>query len=102
MSDESVDSWGSEDFARRAYLIQGSDLDEAKSIRVKVEIDGKQHADMQIREPGLLAVVSRPDQQGIMLEVVQPGGVRYVDHRLPNGEPVTPPPTDWQIQAILE
>ena len=88
MSDDSK-QWEGRDFTRRSYAIQGDDLDSAKTLRVVVQIDGKTIAQLQCREPGMIAVVSRPDDQGIDLELVQPGGVRFTDLQTPGGERTT-------------
>lgn len=92
--------WEPKHFSRRAYAIEGDDLEKAKRIRVKIEIDGHPLVDLQIREPGIIAVISRPAEQGIAIEIVEPGGVRYLDSGSSMGERRTGPPEPWQVEQL--
>lgn len=90
-----VDQYKKEDFARRAYYIDG-DIDKVELI---VKINGKTHSQLTFREPGMLAVVSLPGENGLWIEHVQPGGVRYTD--VPTGEAVRDQiPREWQYDAL--
>jgi hypothetical protein len=98
---EQKQKWGAGDFSRRSYGVEGADLDKAKRISVVVKMDGEVLMNVQLREPGILAIVSRPDEQGMTLELVEPGGVRFTDYVTPKGDNRALPPTDWQIAALL-
>jgi hypothetical protein len=95
-----ANEWSPSQFGRRQYTIEGDDLDKASKIRVVVYIDNQKIVDVQAREPGILAVVSKPDEQGMDVEIVEPGGARFVDYKLPSGEQVTPSPEAWQLDAL--
>lgn len=86
-----------EHFRRRLYTVEGDDLDKAKKIQLVVLVDGKPLVQMEAREPGLLAFVSRPDRQGFDIEAVEVSGPRYTDVRLPEavGQPLP-----WQLDAL--
>jgi hypothetical protein len=92
-----------EHFTRRRYTVEGSDLDKAKRIGVIVTVDGVKQIEMQAREPGIIAVVSRPAEQGFDIEIVEVDrdkvGVRYTDYRFPNGA-FTEPVAEWQQLAL--
>ena len=103
-----MSDWIRDDFSRRQYVIKQSDekeLDRAKRIGVKITIDGRTFLDKQLREPGIFAIVSRPDDpEGFTVEIVQrnsqPGmGPRYSDVRAP-GTSVVMKVTDWMWQAL--
>lgn len=96
MSDDN--KWREEDFHRRHYTIQGELED--KRIEVSVKVGGKTMVQVELREPGVLAIVSRPEEEGIDVEIVGPGGVRYTDVRLPSGQS-TPPLTPWLRDALF-
>lgn len=93
--------WEPKEFNRRSYSIQPEkgELDDAR-IEVVLKINGKTYAHLQLREPGLVALVSRPDDEGIDVEIVGPGGVRFTDLRLPSGES-TPDLSQWQKDALF-
>lgn len=93
-------SWSPGDFTRRKYTIVGDDLEKAGRISVKMFLDGKVIASVQCREPGILAVVSKPNEQGIDVEIVEPGGVRFTDYELPDGTPTTDALAQWQLEAL--
>lgn len=85
-------------FRRRQFSVQGSDLDRASKIEVIVKADGKPFIRAQLREPGLLAIVSRPDSQGIDVEWVELAGPHYSDRLLPGATAADLAP--WQAQAL--
>jgi hypothetical protein len=91
--------WTPDKFGRRVYTIEGDALDSAKRIRLRIEVDGKQICDMQIREPGIMAIISRPSEQGIDLEIIEPGGARFTDVETPDGRR-TLPLEAWQIEQL--
>ncbi len=92
--------WQPEHFARRRYTLEGDVLDTARRITVEVKVDGKTVANFQCREPGVLAVVSRADEPGLDIDMIEPGGVRFTDYQTPAGENRTLPPAPWQLEAI--
>jgi hypothetical protein len=106
------DEWTPADFARRGYYIEDDrepdkkgelkpgQLEKARLMQVVFYIDGKKFAQMEVREPGMLAVVSKPNEEGIRLEVVQPGGVRFTDHMTPE-ETAAQTLLPWHKNAVL-
>lgn len=98
MADE-TEEWGPNDFNRRHYEIQG-DLEGAK-MQVMVKMDGRPWMTIELREPGVLALVSRPDRDGIDVELIGPGGVRYTDIRMPSGSNQTMPMPQWAHDALF-
>ena len=44
---------------RRRYTVEGEDLDQARRITFTVQLDGRKIVEIQAREPGLVAIVSR-------------------------------------------
>lgn len=91
--------WKREDFNRRRYVIESDAFEKAKRIEVKVFVDGKQFAHMQVREPGLIAVVSAANDPGIELDIVEGSGKRYTDYFTPSGER-TEPVAAWQFELL--
>lgn len=90
--------WKPEHFVRRSYGVVGKDLDDAKRIEVIVKVDGKAVIQAQAREPGILAIISSPFNQGIDVEMVEVDRIQFTDYRLPNGEKV--PLAPWMIEAL--
>lgn len=92
------DGWTREKFSRRRYVVEGDSLDRARRIEVIVKVDGKVLVQVQAREPGLIAFVSKPLEQGFELDMVEAGGRRYTDQAVPGGtgEPVD----EWQYEAL--
>lgn len=90
--------WTREKFNRRRYVVEGEDLEKARKIELKVIVDGKTLVHVQAREPGMLAFVSKPADQGFEVDIVEATGVRYTDVMLPSatGEAVSP----WQFDAM--
>lgn len=83
---------------RRHYTIEDPALDRARRIELLVKVDGKVIVHVQAREPGLVAFVSRPEDQGFDIEIVQVGQ-QFVDVELPPG--VSPEPVaEWQYTAL--
>jgi hypothetical protein len=79
--------------------VEGEALDKARRIELHVLVDGKPLVRMQAREPGLLAFVSKPNEQGFDIEVVQPDKVRFTDERTHTGM-MTEPVEKWQLRAL--
>lgn len=99
-----MSEWTPQDFqrkqlVRRHYNVEGAELDQAKRIELKVFVDGKQLIHMQAREPGMLAFVSRPDEQGFEVEVVEVKDAQYLDRAAIAGEPIEPL-AEWQKDAL--
>lgn len=92
--------WEPSDFSRRDYTISGPSLDRAKSIRVQVIVDGQKQIDFALQEPGMVCLVSRPDEQGITVELVEPVAQRVTDQDERPGQRRAP--RDWQLAALLE
>ena len=92
-----------EHFTRRRYTVEGGDLDKAKRIGLVITVDGRKIIEMQAREPGIVAVVSRPTEQGFDIEIVECDrdkvGVRYTDYRFPDGAH-TESVAEWQQLAL--
>ena len=94
-----MSEWSPEDFNRRSYLVESPALDKARRIEVRIIVDGKLLVQMMAREPGIMAFVSRPSEQGFNIEIVEATGIRYTDMRTPAGE-MTPALADWQREAL--
>lgn len=85
------------EYRRRRYQVAGDDLDRAKRIELQVVVDGKVIVQVQAREPGMLAFVSREREQGFDIDIVEPVGRGFVDRIAPSEiEPVA----DWQLRAL--
>lgn len=93
-----MSSWTRDRFNRRRYIVEGDTLDKAKRIELIVKVDGKVLVQMQAREPGMLAFVSKPSDQGFELDVVEATGRRYTDHSTIGNPPE--PVADWQFEAM--
>lgn len=94
-----MSEWQAGDFVRRRYVYESDALDNAKRIELRVLIDGKPVVQMQAREPGILAFVSKPNEQGFQIEVLQADKVRYTDVRGLDGS-LTEPVQDWHLEAL--
>lgn len=111
MADEKTDpnEWTRDDFNRRQYQVRQSDekeLDAARRIGLVLTIDGRKYLDIQLREPGIFAIVSRPNEkEGFDIEIVgrntKPGmGYRHTDLRAPSGGSVVIKVADWMWEAL--
>lgn len=58
-------------------------LDKAKKIEVIVMVDGKPLVHVQAREPGMVAMVSKPADQGFEIDMIEPIKGKFVDHMAP-------------------
>jgi hypothetical protein len=93
-----TNDWDKSHFARRAYYIEDPAFAK-KTVELVVRVEGQQVARLQLREPGLIAVVSKPDEEGFWLETVSPDGVRYLDV-VPDDPQAEQAVRDWQTEAI--
>lgn len=100
MSDPESEDWRPEHFAQRVYAAQGPALNEQSSIRLLVQVDGQTVANFEAREPGMLAFVSRPDDNGFAIVMIEPTGQRLTDYPNTLGQYTTPPPPDWALEAL--
>src|SRR5688572_28475405 len=88
-------------YVRRRYHLEDPDgtLEKAKRIQLIVQVDGKKFIDVPLREPGMLAIVSKPNESGLDIEIVEPGTTRYTD--VQTLEAVSEQrPTEWQQLAL--
>lgn len=86
-------------FGRRSYAIQ-DDGGSVKGLHAKVtiEIGGKVHTAVELRAPGLIAVIVKPESPDrFTIEMVEEGGQRFTDFRLP---PEAGQPLQWQRDAL--
>lgn len=88
------ETWKASEFTRTSYEIEGPQLD-AAPLRVKLVVGTRVVADVALREPGMLAIISRPEKQGVAVEIVEPGPAKQTDHG------PTSPIAPWQAAAIL-
>lgn len=93
--------WTPEHFSRRTYAAQSPDFAavDPRRIRLIVKVGRQVVADFQAREPGLLAFVSPPDDDGFRMEVVEVAGIGYSDQIGPSGALIERP-ADWQLRAL--
>lgn len=99
MADKDNERWKTSDLGRRAYYLEPDGSFEGKRVEVLITVEGKTLARLQLREPGMVALVSKPDEEGIWLEVVSPGGIRYTDHQTPETVAEQQLPK-WQADAL--
>ena len=92
-----MSEWNRKDFTRRRYIVEGDTLDKAKLIEVIVLVDGKQLVRVQAREPGIVAMVSRPDDQGFEIDMIEPRRGTFVDHATPDEVEAV---QDWHFKAL--
>jgi hypothetical protein len=90
--------WTKDKFSRRRYTVEGGDLDKARKIELIVKVDGKPIVQVQAREPGIIAFVSKPVEQGFDIEIVEAVNRQYFDRAVPDSsqEGVT----GWQLEAL--
>ncbi len=91
--------WLKEMFQRKRYTVEGDTLDKARSIQLYVVVDDKVMVNMQAREPGILAFVSKPEEQGFDIEVIEASQVAFTDRALPEFEGPEAL-ADWQAEAL--
>lgn len=90
--------WQRQHFSRRRYVVEGEILDKKGTlIEVIVMINGKQHTRVQCREPGIVAVVSKPDDQGFEIDMIEHTKGGFVDRAVPEADGS---PLDWHFQAL--
>lgn len=96
--DQTEPAWTPDRFQQGEIYYEDPVLDDASRIVIEVKIPGKTLMRVQAREPGILAIVSRPDQQGIAIVMVEVGGERYVDTN--NGITKTHQADRWALEAL--
>jgi hypothetical protein len=89
--------WEADDFRRRHYTVEGPALDEARKVRLLVTVDGKTLVDVTGMEPGIIAFVSKPTDQGFDIDIVEAGELQ--GRILPVGEAMWPL-AEWQKAAL--
>lgn len=91
-----------ENYGRRGYRVETEEgSPEPKVVDIVVRVDGKDFARLVLTNPGLVAVIRKPNTTGFTIEVVRSDGVRYTD--VPTPEAVDQQMlTDWQRAALLE
>lgn len=99
-----MENWEPGDFNRRWYHYgqdpKQRELDRARRVSFKVAVDGKTLIDMELREPGLVALISRPDDDGFEIQIVEPGGKRFHDVAAVVASETSILP--WQQQLLFE
>ena len=93
-----MSEWTADMFSRRRYVVEGDDLDKAKRIEVIVKINGKTYVHVAAREPGLIAMVSKPDDQGFEIDMVEPTKGAFIDVKVPGDKSNNIEP--WQLAAL--
>ena len=89
--------WTPAHFQQGEHYLEDPDLNE-QTVTVTVKVGGRTLIDMKAREPGILAIVSRPDEDGIRVYTVEAGAVRYVDTQ--NGVVASDPPEPWALTLL--
>ena len=95
------DEWKPEHFEVKRYDIrpespgEGTDFDEGH-VTMVILVNGRETIRQHLRTPGLVALVSRPDSDGVEIHQIVPGG-SLADTA--GGEPRLPM-TDWQRTAL--
>lgn len=81
-----MSQWKAVDFIRKLYRVtQGPEKElETARIEIAVMINGKIFARLELRKPGMVSVISRPDDSNIELEVIESN--RYQFHDLMSSE----------------
>ena len=93
-----TEKWDRTRFNRRRYVVEGDTLDKARRIELLVKVDGKTLIHMQAREPGILAFVSKPADQGFEIDVVEATGARFTDFAAVDN--TTEQVEEWQYEAL--
>jgi hypothetical protein len=86
--------WSQKDFSRRSYAVEGGDLGKGK-LEVLVRLAGKTLMQLELREPGMVAIISHPSEEGVRAELVAPGGRREAP-----GGPEQMALLEWQAEAL--
>lgn len=91
-----AEEWQAGDFHRRRYTYNSDGLNGAH-VEVIVKVNGKTVVHVQGREPGMIAFVSKPQEEGFDIDMCQPGArftdVKPIDAK---AEKVAP----WQLMAL--
>lgn len=93
--------YSSKDLNRRRYTIESDAFDKkGAKLQIVVLLNGRKIADVQAREPGMIAFVSKPTEPGFDLEIVEASGVRYTDFSVPGQDSKQEGVAPWQLQAL--
>ena len=85
-------------YARRSYVVRNDIPISAEQAEVIVKVGGKTHTHIQMRTPGMVAIVSRPDKPNeFSVEIVEQAGQKFIDRRVPADQTV---PMQWQKDAL--
>lgn len=88
------------EWGRRSYTVkdEGGRSIGLLGAKVTIEIGGKIHSKVELRVPGMIALLAHPERPGeFVIEMVEPGGKRWSDVRLP---PESGDILPWQKQAL--
>jgi hypothetical protein len=91
------------DYQQRTYTLPGDRLEQTARHRVQVTVtvDGRPFLVQELREPGMLAIVSRLDSPDLTVHQVEVKRVEFTDYRSPNADAEGPQEiTDWQAVAL--
>lgn len=91
--------WTRAYFQRRRYVVGGEGLDKAKTIELIVKVDGRSIAHVVAREPGIVSIVSKPDEQGFDVDIVELRAFRYPDQIVPTQD-ASLEVAAWQFEAL--
>lgn len=83
-------------FSRRTYLME-SNLRKAKTAEVLLRVDGQIVIKMQLRDPGLVALIAK--KEGLQIETVEQGDTRYTDMMTPRTVKESAP-LPWQLDLL--
>ena len=93
-----MSEWERKDFSRRGYYVEDGSFTN-KQIEIVVKVGGKLHSQLVLGEPGLVAVISHPDEDGLRIEVIRPDGVAYTDMQTPQVA-AEQKLLDWQAEVL--
>jgi len=86
------------DYTRRVYTVKNDDSSPIARAEVLVRIGGRVHTQTELRNPGMIALVCRPDAPHTFhVEIVEKSGQRFTDVRLPDREVALLP---WHRMAL--
>jgi hypothetical protein len=87
-------------FGRRGYTVKDDNGRPIEQLgaEVTIKIGGKIHTQVSLRTPGMIALIVKPEAPDrFEIEMVEDGGKRYTDVRLP---PEAGDPLPWQLHAL--
>ena len=86
------------DFNQRSYRMPSEHF--TGKTEVIIRTGNKVVSRMEVQNPGMVTVLSHPEEDGIEIVTVSPGGRRQVDLQTPEGESFDDRLQDWQAQAL--